>query len=427
MDEEEDILEVGVRRPRPMLTRVLAALVLLAAVGGFVVLHMSHGSRHPAAAPTRSPSAPVFVPPPPSTTYGTATPSAVLPPWPQVDGACGNTAFLPFVTSAPLDQRTGIHALVGDRLRGVDVDTGAVTAVAGLPAGLYASEVATTADGTYALMSTCSGFGVTQATIVQLDGRHGARQVAVGPYADLLSGGEHPWGVIYALDSDKTWLDPLDGHQRITLPTGFAPTGAFGSLVVGSVQIPSTSSTANSQPSTIRVIDPVTGRAVLDLGPATSMTVDNGLIVWLGADCAQCSIYTYDLATGVRSHSSGKISAETSVWSGAVSPDHRVFATIRQRSMPARYDMGHPGNPNEIVLVHLDTGKVDVVPGVVLWSKAFPGMAFSADSRWLAITLDEGTSVRLVVWRPGLSKVLQSPAHLSGLVAYRPPVLASAV
>jgi hypothetical protein len=85
--------------------------------------------------------------------------------------------------------------------------------------------------------------------------------------------------------------------------------------------------------------------------------------------------------------------------------------------------MGHPGNPNEIVTVDLVSGAVHPVPGVLLWPKSAPGLAFSADSRWLVIALDEGTGVRLLLWRPGLGRPQESAARIPGRVAYSPVVV----
>jgi WD40-like Beta Propeller Repeat len=119
-----------------------------------------------------------------------------------------------------------------------------------------------------------------------------------------------------------------------------------------------------------------------------------------------------------------EIPSSGGLWDGVVSPDRRTVAMLRQRSRPARYDMGHPGNPNEIVTLDLRSGAPHAVPGVVLFAKAAPGLAFSSDGRWLVISLDEGTSVRLLLWRPGLAAPLQSPVHLTAKVAFAPSVAA---
>lgn len=359
-----------------------------------------------------TPSATVL-PPTATTTYPPEPPSPSLPPWPQVDGACGSTAFLPIVSAAPLDEHTGIRAVVGDRLRTVDVDSGTVTSVAGLPRGQFAGELATAGDGRYALLTACQQATPAVATVVRLDAS-GARPVARGPYSDLLSGGDHVWGAIYPNDSGPILLDPLDGRPRLPLPNGFAPLAGSGDQIIGTMTVPGKGSDG---PFLIRRLDPVTGRASVTLGPASSVAVSAGLVVWTGIHCVHCPIRTYDLATGAQSLTRAVLPTSADLWSAVVSPDHRMLAFLEQRSTPARYDMDHPGNPNEIVVANLDTGAVQPVPGVTLWSKSFPGLAFSGDGRWLAITLDEGTSIRVLVWRPGLDRPLSSAARLDGKVA----------
>src|SRR4051794_24440265 len=111
MPHEEEVLEVGARRGGPATFRVVLVLVLAAALGGYLAL------RHQGDEGPRRRAAPTATPPTVAST-GTAGPvtrSPGRPPWPRRDGVCGTT-FLPLVSAHRLDRRTGIRALVGDRL-----------------------------------------------------------------------------------------------------------------------------------------------------------------------------------------------------------------------------------------------------------------------------------------------------------------------
>jgi len=76
-----------------------------------------------------------------------------------------------------------------------------------------------------------------------------------------------------------------------------------------------------------------------------------------------------------------------------------------------------------VAVQDLRTGTLSLVPGVELAPKAAVGLVFSRDGRWLLITLNEGRSARLLVWRPGLDRPMESPARLPGRILYNVPLL----
>lgn len=408
--EEEDVLQVGPRRPRrPALVRVLAVLAVAAVVAGYFLTRGDEHRTRTASSSARS--SPVVVP--------TAAPPSqlTLPPWPQADGACGSTAFLPLVTAvAPLRQPTGLRLVVGDRLSTVDVDARTVMPRRGLPAGSYASAVATAAGRTYALLVTCGAQFADPATVVRLERGGAVQSVGHGRYSDLLGGGSHIWAVGWPGDGAVAVLYSLDGGRAVRLPHNFGPVAASGDLIVGTT--PDTVTTGGST-EVVQLLDPSTGRTVRTLGRASSIGYGDGILIWAGTNCGRCPVVSYDLATGTRTLLPFTVPGGLQLWSAVISPDRRFAALVRERSEPSRYASDHPGNPNEVVLLDLRSGAVHPVPGLVLWTKSFPGLAFSPDSRWLAIAVDEGSGVQLFVWRAGLSAPLES-ARVRGPVAYSP-------
>jgi hypothetical protein len=414
MSDEEEVLELGPRRPHSTLLLIVAAVLLAGGIGAYAVLHERGDHPHRQALTTPTPPA-SSTPAPLPTAPGSIGPGPDgRPPWPQRAGACGNTAFLPLVSARPLDHRTGVRAVVGDRLTGVDVDTGAVQPVRGLPKDEYATQIVTAGGATYALLSPCAQVIGAPARVVRVTADGRAETVARGPYDYLIGGGDHPWALIWAEAEDRTTVDALDGTKRHRLPASFGPIAGYRDYLIG------TEGTSTDSGGHIVGLDPRTGKERLDLGRASWVAVSQGIVAWAEPGCRRCRLHILDLATGKRSVTRRAIADVPSSWGGVASPDHRTFVLLRQSATPARYDMDHPGNPNEIVTVDLVTGAVTPVPGVRLWSKSMPGLDFSADSRWLLISLDEGTGTRLLLWHPGLPAVQQSPARLTDRNAYSP-------
>jgi hypothetical protein len=401
---DEDVLEIGTRRARPWWR---AGAVLLLA-GGLVAFLLTRGSgTGRLAAPHSGPAAP------PRSASAPAAATGRLPPWPQREGVCGNTAFLPAVRADPLTTHTGLRLLVGDRLQLLDVDSHRLTQLSGLPAGEYVVATAQAGERQYALLSPCAGSGDTRTSVVRIaDGS--ATVLARGHYNDLIGGGSHVWAMSYPDSADgQILLDPLDGTGSIRLPTGVAPAAGTGRLIVA------TSPSAESS-YTLATFDPATSTVRTRIGVATAHAVGAGVVLWRGADCGPCPLQVFDLATGARSQVPGAVGTRLQVGSAVVSPDHRYAVMLRERARPGPYAMAHPGNPNELVTVDLVTGTIRAVPDLVLWSKAWPGLAFSADGNWLLCALDEGTGVRVLLWRPGLDRPLAAAPYVAGATAVAP-------
>lgn len=78
--------------------------------------------------------------------------------------------------------------------------------------------------------------------------------------------------------------------------------------------------------------------------------------------------------------------------------------------------------PSDIAIIDLDTGALDVVPGIELPAKMSPGLAFSADGRWLVIALNAGTNTRLLAWQHGLIDPYES-TPVAGFVLGAPAIV----
>jgi len=85
------------------------------------------------------------------------------------------------------------------------------------------------------------------------------------------------------------------------------------------------------------------------------------------------------------------------------SPDGALaaFQLARARQDP-RFSTGVPVPPSDVVVLHLYTGSLDIVPGLELPPQAQTGLAFDATGRWLLATVSEGDHGGLLAWRPGM-------------------------
>jgi hypothetical protein len=377
-DEKEDVLEIG-RPPLPRWVRLGALmLAVLAALALFAVrVWPGSGTTHPVAAPPATP-------------------------WPTAPGACGLASQLAIVSSAPRTERTGIRVLSGgDRLRVVDFDSGdaVVLASAGLRPGEYAS-VHAGPMSTYATTATC---GPGRSKVLRVDADRRVSLVgSLGQTEAVLVGGDRVWVVSDPADADHPYgsVTPLGGGHRVRLPAGFRPYAAADDTLVGDPQ-----PDPLAQPGPL-LVDATTGRTLTDLGQnALLVAAGSGQVIW-STGCNPLGdrpreLHRRELSTG--STTSYRLSRQASCGGqGVVSADGKrlAFTLARTRTYPL-YE-GHPVPPSDLAVLQLDTGRLEIVPGIEIPAGISPGLAFSADGRWLAIALDAGTRIRLLAWRPGL-------------------------
>lgn len=381
--------------PRPTPRWLLPAVAVVVLVVAAVLV--SRGDREPTAArdgsrPAASPSAPA-----------PASAGAVLPQPGTATSACRDVE-LPLVEAAAAPQGTRIQLLVGDRdLRLVDVDTGTtrvVTAPAQLGRGQAVSEL-TRAEGRIlaVLNGECGAGGLGSGRLVEVDPSTGELTPA-GPGDQVLPG--TPATVLeYDAPGGRWLLRRLAGGGRTPLPEAWSfPLAAAGPSYVMSLIAPN----AGAAPPTIGLGDPVTGRLTREFGGGTPVAASAHGAFWVAGGCApeRCLL----AHTGVDGETTAQpVRAEPCC--GTVSPDGRWLA-FRLPRESGRLG-AHPGPPSEVAVLDAQSGRLQVLPGLVLPAKAPTTFAWSADSRWLAIGADLGTTPLVLLWRDGMPRPVRVP------------------
>ena len=73
------------------------------------------------------------------------------------------------------------------------------------------------------------------------------------------------------------------------------------------------------------------------------------------------------------------------------SPDGTKAALqLTRASRDPRFTTGSPYPPADVVILHLHTGSLTIVPGLELPPLTRAGLAFDATGRWLLTTVSEG-------------------------------------
>jgi hypothetical protein len=421
--DERDLFESG--RPQlPRRRRLRALIVSGLAVSALVVVgewRRSAATHHPAAvAPT---STQVLLPnmPPPTT-----TPAA----WPTAPQACGGDAELPIVSSVPAKQRTGIELLLGgSRLHTVDFDSGRAARLpqVHLRSGEFVVGLLA-ASQTYAVTGTCATTGAASRSRLVRIGADGSASIATlpGSIGTVFADGPHAWGVTFPDDrGSNAFLVPLDGGSRVRLPTGFGPVAITGGMVVGNL-VSTPTGFGSTGPGSLLLVDAATGHVRADLGTGPTVAVGHGVVLWtVGCDPSSdkpCALRRRSVADGATA--SYRLPRPAGFATGVLSADGQLLAfTLERAAQDPRFEQGHPIPPADIAILHLDTGALDVVPGIEIPAKMSPGLAFSTDGRWLVMALNAGTKTRLLAWRHGLIHPYESTS-IAGLVWGPPAIVA---
>jgi hypothetical protein len=186
-------------------------------------------------------------------------------------------------------------------------------------------------------------------------------------------------------------------------------------------------------PGTVELLDPSTGALVRRLAEGSAIgATGNVVLVSLpgcGAPSAHrtCTLESIDLRTGRPAATfalpPGRVPGSAAVFS----PDgtSAAFQLARARQ-DASVTTGGALPPADVAVLHLDTGGLDVVPGLELPPQTQTGLAFDPTGRWLFATVSEGGHGELLAWRPGMP----GPAlvtSLPGPLVTAPPLLPAQV
>jgi len=410
--DEEELLQPKRQLP-PRRIRLVALLLAVVVVAALIAIRVWPRSTHPGAA----------VPPGTTPVQSAVSPPAATmtrPPWPTEPGACDAATEVPIVSSTAPNEHTGIRVLLGgNQIRAVDFDSGHVAAIprVSLPATEFVADLIASAQ-TYALTSDCrSG----QSRLLRIGADPTVNIVTVSGFIDgVLADGAHAWGVLSSKNNHTSgYLTPLDGGGRVRLPAGFFPDAITRGVLVGNA--------ATAEPTTgaLLLVDATTGRVRARLEKGAPIAVGHGVVLWtIGCDPSRekpCTLHRRSVAGGTTA--SYRLPRPPCCGAGALSPDgRRVAFPLERAAQDPRYQLEHPIPPSDIAVLHLDTGRLEIVSGIELPAMTSPALAFTADSRWLVIALDAGPQTRLLAWRSGLAHPYGSKP-ITGPTMASPPML----
>jgi hypothetical protein len=345
--------------------------------------------------------------------------------WPSAEGACGS-GLLPIVSSVPMPPNaTGVRVLLGgDQLRQVDLDTGAVTVVPGVdPKSGQSVTQLRGASPTYAVLSGCDP--LTSLGLVRIGAGAPTDVPTMGLLRNVISatGQGRAWAVLGGGNTIPGTLRSLDDANTVQTPRGFTPLGVIGSHYVGEqLQI---GPLAGEDLPTVQIRDLRDGDDTSDrLGRGQVIAVTRTGVLWL-PPCAvrarhSCMLTFQPLAPPGAPRSFRLPPGRVPTARGVVSPDgQQVAFTLQRGASDVRYPFD--AAPTDVAIFATSSGSITIVPGVELPTAPVPGMAFS-EHGWLILALNNGPTTRLLAWRLGLARPLESPV-VHAVATGRPPLV----
>lgn len=359
-------------------------------------------------------------------------------PWPTSPAACGSVRYLPLVDADPLlpgstgQLPIGRVQVGGQTVHTVDLDARSSIPAAGLALSSlqFITQLVPGRDASYALVQTCDSTDTSMVLRVGSDGS--SRVLSSDRHVDSIFGDGRGgvWAAeVAAIPTDgPILLVRLPGPGAIRLPAGLKPIAISGNRLIGLTA--GADGRRSDSSGTLVSYDLARRRLTGTIGPASSLTVDRGVLLWLERPCtatAECVLWRYDLATGATSARSYQLPVQTLIDGGVLSPDgtELAFPLARLYEGPHIDDAGF-GPPDDIAVLHLDTGKWEKVGGLTLPPTELPGLAFTGRDGWLVIAANEGRRTELLLWRPGVPRLLRPDVRVSDLMLQTPPVLALA-
>jgi hypothetical protein len=227
--------------------------------------------------------------------------------------------------------------------------------------------------------------------------------VSHGGAVDVYQDGRRTYFVRESSPRHPRPLLSTPGRRSVQLPRHFTVTGVTDGVVAGSALL--------GGKYVGMLLDAGTGRVMTRLIRGQPVAAGGGVVISQAAcDVARrapCTLRSTRVSDGV-THSY-RIPRSPGVVPGVLSPDGREYAFLLERSQPDRhYSMGYPIPPADIAWLHLDTGRLDVAPGIELPGKVGLSMAFAPHSDWVVVALDQGVATRLLAWHPGLAKLQEA-------------------
>jgi hypothetical protein len=335
-------------------------------------------------------------------------------------GDCGAPVYLPQIHLARQHARVHGTVLVGGiALWQVILDRAVYRALPGLrDQGLLITKLVQGPGVGYAFVEPrCSGYLWVYRILADA-----ARRLDTTA-DDLLGGPRHAWAVTYR---SRTVLTPLNGGRTVTLKNGSNP---IADTAIGLVVLQSPGA---GRAGTAELVDPKSGTLLRRAAKGYPLGATGHVLLVSLPGCrtpltdGACTLQSIDLMTG-RPRATFELPAGRAPVSDAVfSPNGTTaaFQLARPRE-DARFTTGR-SFPSDVAVLHLDTGGLDIVPGLELPPGVGAGLAFDASGRWLLATVSEGDRGELLAWRRGMP----GPAlvtSLPGPLMAPPPLLLTSV
>jgi hypothetical protein len=237
---------------------------------------------------------------------------------------------------------------------------------------------------------------------------------------DLLGGPHDAWAVTYPR---HTLLTPLNGGRKVTLKAGADPVAdtAAGLVVAHHPRA--------GQPGTVELVDPHTGALVRRLGRGSPLGAAAGVALVSLPGCGappanpRCTLESVSLTTGRPTARFELPAGRVPVSDAVFSPGGTVAAfQLARARRDTRFTTGRPLPPADVAVLQLNTGRLDIVPGLELPPGTGAGLAFDTTGSWLLATVSEGDHGELLAWRHGMA----GPAlmtSLPGPLMAAPPLL----
>jgi hypothetical protein len=305
---------------------------------------------------------------------------------------------------------------VGDRdLRVVDVDAARTRVLSSPGNGRSYTDLRMSAHRVLAVIrNPCTADGYSDGVIAEVD--PGSGELTALESGDALLPGS-PTTVVDYDRQGATVLRDLGGKASTPVPQQWLPLARRGSSYA--VYVLAADPGDPAALGTVGVGDPASGRLTTQYGSGSDVAASRDQVVWLagGCDPGPCLLAT----TGADGIANAQPLSGRRPWSGVISPNGSQVA-FRLTRTEGRLG-GHPGPPNDVAVLDIRTGKLRILPGLVLPAKAGLTLAWSPDSTWLVIGADLGTRPLVMIWRTGMERPAQVQMPPTGGGTTGPPAL----